>query len=506
MKNKKILHNTLMLYTRQILIIFVSLYTVRVVLKELGVEEYGIYTVVAGIVALCSFLSGSMASATQRFFSYALGKKDNKLLNTTFSVNLVIYMFIAIVAFFLLKTIGFWFVDNYLSIPLERKESAIILYEYSIYGFLLNILVSPLIAVIIAHEDMKTYAYLSINEAIMKLSVVFLLGYISLDKLELYGLLLLLVSIINFIVYFYISYRKYEEIQFKKLYWDYFLLKEIFIFTGWTIFGQFTTIIRSQAVTILINQFFNPSVVAARAIANTVASQVNMFSNNFNTGLYPPLIKSYAEGNNKEFLSLIYNGSKLTFFLFWVFALPLSLEIKTVFSIWLGDFPEDVILFTRLALVEALIFSISLPLTTAARAPGKIKIYELSLGLMQILIFIFSYIALKLNFEAYSVFIIAILVNIIMFFVRLVIISKLINLIILDFIKKVIFPIINIIFWSLLICFFIYKVMPESFYFSILNMVLSCFFSCVLIFFFGIELELREKIKNKFLIKISWFL
>lgn len=502
MKNRKIFHNTIMLYFRQLLIVFVSLYSIRIVLRELGVEEYGIYNVVGGIVALCSFLSGSMASATQRFFSYALGKKDEELLKCTFSVNFIIYIAISLIAFVLLKTGGLWFVDNYLNVPIDRKEAAIILYEYSVYGFIFNILISPLIATIIAHEDMKVYAYLSINEALMKLAIIFLLEYINTDKLVLYGMLLLIVSIINFILYFCFCCFKYNEIQFKKIYWDWKLFKEICNFTGWTLFGQFTTVARNQAVTIIINQFFNPSVVAARAIANTVASQVNMFSNNFNTGLYPPLIKSYAEGNKKEFLNLIYNGSKLTFFLFWIFALPLFLEIKSIFSIWLGGFPHDAILFTRLALVEALIFSVSLPLTTAARAPGKMRTYEVSLGLMQILIFIFSYFALQLGFKAYSVFIIAIIINILMFFVRLSIVSKLINMKISIFNVNVILPIIKVICLSFSLSFLICKIFPDGLIYSFLNIMFSIFVSIFSIYFVGLDFVLRKKIKEMLLAKI----
>lgn len=497
MSNKKIINNTLMLYARQILIIFVSLYSVRVVLNTLGVEEYGIYNVVAGIVTLCSFLSGSMASATQRFFSFALGKKDENLLKSTFCVNIIIYITIAIIAIIMLKTIGHWFVDNHLNIPQERKYSALVLYDLSVYGFVFSILSAPFMAIIIAHEDMKIYAYLSINEALMKLSVVFILSSVSWDKLELYGLLLLIVSIINVIIYLSICIFKYKECQIKKIYWNYSLFKEICSFTGWTLFGQFTTVARNQAVTILLNQFFNPSVVAARAISNTVASQVNMFSNNFNTGLYPPLIKTYAEKNYDKLFSLIFIGSKLTFFLMWVFALPLMIEMKFVLSLWLGELPSEVVLFTRLALIESLIFSISLPLTTAARAPGKMKTYELTLGFMQLVVYVLSYIGLFYGCEAFYVFVIAIIVNIVMFFFRLHIVSKLIGLSKNIFLLDVIKPILIIMVISLIPSLILYVYLPsDNLLSSVINIVVSFSVSCVAMYYIGLDLEMKIKIKN----------
>ncbi|HAS8338587.1 TPA: polysaccharide biosynthesis protein [Vibrio vulnificus] len=496
MSTNKIFKNTIVLYLRQLLIIFVSLYTVRVVLSVLGVQEYGIYMVVSGIVTLCSFLSGSMSSATQRYFSFALGKRDEQLLKSTFTVNFFIYITIAVFAFLLLQTVGDWFVKDYINIPNERKGSALILFNYASISFVLSILTSPLIAVIIAHENMRAYAYISIVEVVMKLGVVIILSHIEYDKLELYGFLLLCVAFINLFLYLSYTMVKYEEIQFRKLYWNKFLLKEIISFTSWTLFGQFTTVARSQAVTILVNQFFNPSVVASKAIASTVASQVNMFSNNFNTGIYPPIIKSYAESDYKRFRELLYNGSKLTFCLYWVFFLPLTIEIEFIFKIWLGQVPEKAVLFTRLALVEALIFSISLPLTTAARAPGKMKSYELTLGILQVFIFILSYLALNYGFGAYMVFVVAIAVNIAMFFVRLIIVSKLVELSINDFYKRVLIPIAIICIVSLIPCIAFSNLMPEGSAYSLINIILSGCFSCLVCYTYGLDKEDKKKLIN----------
>jgi O-antigen/teichoic acid export membrane protein len=503
MISKKIFKNTLMLYFRQILIILVSLYSVRVVLNTLGVEEFGIYAVVAGIVTLFTFLSSSMASATQRFFSFALGKKDAKLLKSTFSVNLVIYAGIAVLVLILLESGGFWFVNNHLNIPLERTESAITLYHYTVISLFFSVITAPFIAIIIAHEDMHLFALVSILDALMKLAVVFILTYLPWDKLELYGLLLLIVSIINAAMYVSICMVKYSECQFRKFYWNKLLLKEIFSFTSWTLLGQFSTALRVQGITILLNQFFNPSVVAARAIAITVSTQINTFSNNFNTGLYPSIIKSYANQDEKGLFSLIYNGSKLTFFLMWIIVLPLLMEMDTVLTLWLGILPGQAVLFAKLALIEALILSISHPISTAARAPGKMKVYELSLGFMQLGIFAISYLVLKMGYPAFTVFIVAIIINIFMFIVRLNLVSKLVGLPKKAFIKKVCLPVALVVFTSALPALGINYMLPKELIYSIVNVFACVVISSVSMYYIGLDRTWRKKIRNMFINKIG---
>ena len=370
---RRIARNTLMLYFRQILIMAVSLYTVRVVLNVLGAEDYGIYGVVGGIVTFFSFLSATMASATQRFFSFSLGKNDVEKLKQSFCVNLAIYALIAVLATVLLETVGAWFVNNKLAVPKYRFYAAARLFQFSILSFLASIVTSPFMAIVIAHEDMQLYALISIEEVLLKLGVVYLLQIITADKLVLYGALLFAVQVLVSLSYLCICTRKYEECQFKKIYWNKTLFKETVDYTTWSLFGAFTSVGRNQAVTILLNQFFNPIVIAARTIAVTVSNQVNVFSSNFNTSLYPPIVKEYAAGRKEEMFSLIFNGSKMTFFLMWVFALPLWLHMDYVLTLWLKNPPENAILFTRLALFESLINASALPLMTAARAQGKMK-------------------------------------------------------------------------------------------------------------------------------------
>lgn len=492
MSNKRIANNTLMLYFRQILILFVSLYTVRIVLDVLGVEDYGLYNVVAGIVTFFSFLSGTMASATQRFFSFALGAGDLDRLKKVFSVNIVIYISIAILAIVLLESFGLWFVKSQLKIPLDRMNAVLFLYHFSIATFFVSIFTAPFLAIIIAHEEMQIYAYVSILEALLKLGVVFLLTYINYDKLQLYGALVFFVAIINASVYISVCLNRYQECQFKALFWDKSLFKELVGFTGWTLFGQITTVMRGQAITILINQFFNPATVAARAIASNVSSQVNLFSNNFNVGLYPPIIKSYASGDTEQMFSLIFNGSKITFFLLWVFALPLFICMEIVLGFWLKDPPADSVLFTRLALCEVVINSISLPIITAARAPGKMKSYELTLGFIQLLILPICLLILRMGYSASSVYITTIIVNICMFFIRLVIVKKLIGISLLSFFTFVVRPVLLIMLISSILPFLILNSSTSELA-TVVSAILGILSACFSMYFFGLSKDWKYK-------------
>tara|TARA_R110002167_G_scaffold57808_2_gene163468 strand:- start:4089 stop:5660 length:1572 start_codon:yes stop_codon:yes gene_type:complete len=501
--NKRIAKNTLMLYFRQLLILFVSLYTVRVVLDELGIEDYGVYGAIGGLVALSAFLPGSLAQATQRFFSFALGGGDVGQLRKTFSVNLVLYLVVAFIAYGLIQTLGMWFVNTQLVIPDGRFDAAKTLYHYAAFTFLISIITTPFMAIIMAHEDMKIYAYISILEAFMKLGVVFLLQYISLDKLELYGALLFFVGIINAVVYVGVCFVRYEECQFRKIYWDSGLLKEIIGFTGWTVFGQISTVARSHAVTVLLNQSFSPAVVAARALSVQIANQVNIFSANFNSSLYPPIIKSYAANDQENMFALIAIGSKITFFLLWVFALPMMLEMEIILSIWLTVVPADAVLFSRLALIEALIVSISMPLTAAARAPGKMKLYELTLGIIQIGIFFAAWGVISAGAAAYSVFVVAIAANILMFSVRLYLVNILIGLSIKNFLKGTVFPVMCIAIISGVPVVVLEEITPEGFYWSVLVMLFCFILSTTAMYFIGLDKTWRIKIRGLICSRIS---
>lgn len=417
----------------------VSLYTVRVVLKVLGEEDYGIYNVVAGVVTMFGFLSGAMATASQRYFAFDLGKQDYEHLKTTFSVTFQIYVLLAVVIVVLAETVGLWFVMNKLVIPPERMTAAIWIYQAAVVSFLLTLITTPYMASIIAHENMNIYAYVSIVEAVLKLAIVFLLQVLSYDKLVLYGLLLTAVSLINTTIYSVYCKKKYSECKFQFVK-DKALFKELVSYSGWNLFGASIGIIKSQIINILLNLYFGVVINAARAIASQVRTAIGSFSQNFNTALRPPIVKTYAAGQKGETMNLVFRGCKFTYFLMYVFALPLALEMKTVLNFWLETPPDYTVIFTTLALADAVIDSISYPLMALAQATGKIRFYQSVVGGILMLNFPFSWIALKLGAPAYSVMIVAIMVTFTAAVVRLFIIRKIAQFSIEQFLTKSALP------------------------------------------------------------------
>ena len=438
---KRIAKNTLMLYFRQILIMLVSLYTVRVVLATLGAEDYGIYNVVAGVVTMFSFLSGSMATASQRYFSFALGQNDEVQLKRYFSMSFTIYCLIALVVVVIAETFGLWFVENKLVVPVERQQAAFWIYQASVFSTVCTILTAPFMASIIAHEDMNIYAYVSVVEVVLKLGIVFLLSLFPADKLIVYGLLMAAVVFVNTAIYRSICARKYGECRFS-FFWDKGLFKELVGYTGWNMFGASVGIFKNQLVNIVLNQFFSPVVNAARGIAYQVNGAVNSFSQGFSTAVRPQIIKSYASGNREEMLALMYRSCKATFFLMYVFTLPLSLEMPYVLGLWLGNVPEHAILFTRLALLDALIDSVSYPLMTAAQATGRIGLYQSVVGGILLLNAPVSYLALNLGAPPYAVFVVAMGCALVATIARLLILKSLVDFSLMKFLSKVIIPVV----------------------------------------------------------------
>ena len=491
----RIAKNTLMLYFRQIVLMLVSLYTVRVVLETLGAEDYGIYSVVGGVVAMLSFLSVSMATASQRYFSFELGRGDSEQLKKVFSLSLLIYILIGVLIVLLSETIGLLFVNNKLLIPLERKDAALWVYQFSIISFLFTVLISPYMALIIAHEDMSIYAYVSVVETVLKLGVVFLLRFIAWDKLTLYGLLMLIVAVINTTIYRIICLKKYKECKFS-FYWSKKLFMEIAGYSGWNMVGASVGVFKNQILNILLNQFFNPIVVAARIIAVQVESAAISLSQNFNTAMKPQIIKNYAAGEKDKMLLLMFRGSKGTYLLMYIFVLPLLLEMPIILKFWLKDPPEYAVLFTRLMLFDVLLTSISYPVMTVVQATGKMKLYQSVVGGVLLLNLPVSWVFLLMGAPPYSVLIIAVFFAVAALIVRLLILKRLIDYSIRRFFRLVIAPV--------LIISAISAILPVLInYFSLQNVLRLCLVTIVSIisimvcsYVIGLTYGERQKVKD----------
>jgi O-antigen/teichoic acid export membrane protein len=491
---KRIAKNTLALYFRQILIMLVSLYTVRVVLNTLGAEDYGIYNVVAGAVTMLGFLSNAMATASQRYFSFELGRNNFEQLQKVFGLTLIIYVLIGLFVLLLAETIGLWFVYNKLVIPDNRRMAVSLIYQCSVFSFLLTMITVPYMASIISHEDMNIYAYVSIIDAILRLLVVYLLMLIHMDKLILYGILMCTVTFINTAIYRIICAKKYAECRFKP-YWNYKLVKELMSYAGWNLFGATTGLFKNQAVNILLNIHFTPVINAARAISAQVNTVVNYFADNFTTAMRPQIIKDYALGNEKKMLELILKSSKITYFIVFIFSMPIFFEIPYILQLWLKSPPEYTIVFARLALLDALFDSASHPIKTMAQAIGKIKLYQSVVGGIRLLNLPVSYIVLKLGYAPYSVGIIAVIITIISFGVRLLIVKRLINFSIFIFIKQVILPVVFVSIISAIFPALLLINMDIGLYRLCLVVVSSIVMGCLCVYSIGLTKAERSLIK-----------
>jgi O-antigen/teichoic acid export membrane protein len=494
----RIAKNTLMLYFRQILIMLVSLYTVRVVLNTLGAEDYGIYNVVAGVVAMLGFLSNSLGMASQRYFSFEIGRGDAEQLRKIFSLNFTIYLMIIAVVLLLAETGGLWFINNKLVLPPGRKIAAIWVYQFSVVSFIFSILVSPYMASVIAHEDMNIYAYISTLEAILRLGMVFLLENILFDKLKLYGILICAIHSINAAVYSCFCRRKYHECKFK-LYWNRDLFKEIGSYMGLNLLGQLSGIIRNQGITILLNQFFGALAAASRSIALSINSYTVAFSYNFNMALQPQIIKKYAAGEESDMLEFIFFGAKGTYFLMYLVVLPLILEMNQILGLLLGGLPQYTVLFSRLILIELLIETITYPVTTVVQATGKIKLFQFVVSGLLIVNLPVSLMLLTLGAPAYSVMIAAICFSCITVMVRLAVLKRLIAFSIFVFLKRVVLPISIVSIVSAVFPVFIYCVMKQDLFRLFILVFVSVFINIGCVYLLGLNNIERIQIKKLFI-------
>lgn len=460
--NKRIAKNTLVLYFRMLFSMGVSLYTSRVVLNTLGVEDFGIYNVVGGIIAMLSFLNASMASSTQRFLTFEIGKGDQGKINKVFSISVLIHISLSFIVLFLGETIGLWFFKTKMTIPPDRINAAMWVYQFSIFSTMVIISSIPYNALIIAHEKMSVFAYISIVEVSLKLLIVFLLMIINFDKLVIYGVLIFLVTLIVRICYSVYCRRRFKDIKYTNIKKDKVLIREMTSYAGWSLWGNSAAIIFTEGLNLLLNVFFYPAVNAARGIAVQVQNAVAGFCNNFQVALNPQITKSYAGNDLVEMHFLIFKSSKYSFFLLYFLSLPIFFSTDFILRMWLKTVPPYTCDFVRLILCISLIDATANPFMTAAGATGKIKKYHTLIGGTLLLILPISYICLKLGSNPVSVFIVHLTVCSFAFFLRLYIIKPLINLSIKMFFKNILLKIFLVVIASLPLPFFISNFMSDG--------------------------------------------
>lgn len=416
--NKRIAKNTVFLYIRMLLIMAVTLYTSRVVLEVLGIEDFGIYNVVGGIVVLFTFINNAMVTSTQRFLNYELGRKELVASGRVFSASITIHLCIALLTFVLAETVGFWFLLHYIKYPEGREWAVVVTYQFSILATCVSIIRTPYNAAIIAHERMSFYAYISVAESILRLLIVYLLALTALERLIYYSFLMFLVILV--ITFFYYAYCRYFFFICR---YTFFWEKDIYIrlmgFSGWSLFGGIANVGASQGLNILLNFFFGVTVNAAMGIANQVYTAVYSFVGNFQTAFNPQIVKSYAVGDLTYFINLIFRASKYSYFLLFTISLPIYICCEEVLMLWLKEVPEYTVSFCRLMILFSLLDAIQGPLWVSVQATGKIRDYQLLMSLMILASLPLSYVFLKLDFLPNVVLMIRCIMNLLTLFVRL---------------------------------------------------------------------------------------
>ena len=435
--NKRIAKNTLFLYFRTILIMLVTLYTSRVVLNTLGVEDFGVYNAVGGVVSMFAVISGALSNAISRYITYGLGKGDKEKLKMIFCTSVNIQIIIALIIFVLCEIVGLWFLNSRMNIPEDRLVAANWVLHCSLLTFVVNLISVPYNACIIAHEHMNAYAYISIFDAILKMSVAYLLIVSPVDKLIAYSVLLFVTALGVRLLYGFYCGRHFKECKYKPIY-DRVLFKEMMGFAGWNFFGNATSVLNIQGVNILINVFFGVVANSARGIASQIDAAVNQLVVTFTTAVNPQITKSYAQGDSQRLNYLVCKGAKFSFFLLLLFAVPLFFEADTILKIWLVNVPEGASLFTRLALIGALVTILGNTGYTACLATGNIKKYSIVITLIGNLNFIFTWIAYNLGASVEMTYYIYILVYIVVLIARLMLMKEILQFPISIYFKEVI--------------------------------------------------------------------
>jgi O-antigen/teichoic acid export membrane protein len=484
-----------------IIIMAVSFYTVRVVLDILGVTDFGLYNLVASFVLLMAVLNNTLTGGTQRFLTFEIGKGDLVKLKQTFSTAVMIHIALALLILLLGETIGLWLLYEKISIPADRFDAAFWVYQFAIFSIMVTVMQVPYHALIIAHERMHIFAYVSIVEAILKLLVVYLLLVISFDKLIIYGILMFLVSLTIALYYRIYVLKNYEESHFTLMF-DKHIIKSMMQFSGWNLFGTLGAMLSNHGVSILLNLYFGPVANAAHAISMQVSNGLNQFVNSFQTAITPQITKLYASNKIDELNNFLYQNTKYAFLLLWIMVLPIILKLDYVLSVWLTQIPENTIIFTKLLMIYGLMYSFIRPMVMAIQATGKVKGIQISAGVLLILVLPISWILLENDFPIYSPFIVMLCMWIFHILLEIFFLKRLIGFSSISFLKISVVPLIIIISISLLSLNYLSNLIDNNIYQLLLFFVVSIFVNFILIYFIGIDLQTRKKLKiilkNKF--------
>lgn len=461
--NRRIAKNTIILYFRMLFIMGISLYTSRVVLNMLGVEDYGVYNVVGGTVTLLRVLSSSLSTASLRFLTFELGRNNYTALQRIFSLSFTIHLGLALVVLLVAELAGVWFLNTHLNIPAERLYTANWVFQCSVLSFFVTMLGIPFDALMIAHERMTAFAYIGILDVLLKFMLIWGLAHFAFlsDKLLVYGVILMFVTMLTQFIYVYYCRKHFLECR-CSLTWDKVRLREMADFAGWSFIGSCALVLRDQGVNILLNIFCGPIVNAARGISYSVNNAMSSFVGNFMVALNPQITKYYAAGEWENVGLLVKRGSRFSFYILLILTLPVLFETDFILSMWLNKYPNYTVVFVRLLLVLSLVDSLSNTLNTLQLATGRTQNYQLAVGGLTLLNCPFSYLLLWLGYEPEITVIVAIFLSFVCLLVRLLFLHRTTGFSIQNYLGEVVRNVILVSTCTLPFPWLIYHMMPAS--------------------------------------------
>lgn len=490
--NKRIAKNTLMLYFRMLFMMAIGLYTSRVILDKLGEVDFGIYNVVGGFVTMFTVISGAMTTATQRFLSFEIGKGEEGDVKGIFGTMLMIHVLLGCIILFVGETIGIWFLNECMNFPIERYDAANWVFQFSLLVFILNVINVPYTGALIAYEKMSAFAYFSIIDAVLKLLICYIISMTSFDRLIVYAALMALIQFFLIVAYYFYCKRNFAECRFS-LNFNRNYGKNVTSFVGWNLIGSLAGVAKEQGVNVVLNMFFGPAVNAARGLAYNVLSKLNGFVSNFQMAMNPQIIKNYAAGEREAMYILVFRGAKLSYLLLLTLSLPVAIEAPLILDVWLKDVPDYTVIFLRLAIMTALLNTLSNPLIVSMHASGKVRDYQIVVGLISLLTLPIVYVAFKLGAEPYYAMLIAFVVEFLCHIARLYMLSRSISFPMLRFLKSVTLLVLFITVLSLVLPITSYNIIDSV----LLRFFVVCVTSVISTIFFGFYIGFRKSERNK---------
>lgn len=494
--NRRIAKNTLLLYLRTLLIMAITLYTSRVILNALGVEDYGIYNVVGGVVAMFSLLSGSLSNAISRFITFELGRGDMKRLGVIFSTSVNIQVGLSLLVMLGGAVVGGWFLNTHLNIPADRMTAANWVLYCSLLMFCINLISLPYNACIIAHERMAAFAYVSILEASLKLAVCYLITISPFDKLISYAILLVVVALVIRLVYGFYCNRHFAECRYRPVF-DGSLLRQMGSFAGWQFLANGCWLLNTQGVNILINMYFGVALNAARGVATQVDGAIQQFVNNFMTAVNPQITKDYAAGRIREMFTLVCRGAKFSYFLLMLFAVPVIIEADYILRLWLKTVPDHTVIFLRLTIIGSMLNMLGGTGLTACMATGRIKSYSIWISAVGVLVFPLTWVAFRCGLPVESTYVIFIMVYVGVDTVRLFLMRSLLHFPPVLFVRKVIVPMLLVTPLAVVLPVIVPCLLDSSFWRLCLTVVVSLVSSSAAIYFIGLTANERKAVAAK---------